>query len=125
MIRTSLALMLALGVCAPCAAVAQTDMPSTAPAMGGTTMGGGMMMHKPTKEQIETAIKAAHPSLRQLRALKPMVQSFKAQSAAATDESEKIAAAKQLYAGMNTVFSPEQMMAFKESLKAQMMDAPH
>ncbi len=96
-----------------------TRAQSVAPAMGS-----GGAMQRPTKDQVETAIKATNPSLRQMRTMKPMLQNYKSEVAGAPDESSKKAAAKQLMQGMMTVLTPAQQATFKQSLMSQMM-APH
>ncbi len=80
---------------------------------------GGMM--KPTKEQVQTALKATHPSLRQMKEIKPMVETYKSQAAMATTDEAKQAAGKQLMTSMNTVLTPDQQATFKKSLVSQMM----
>jgi hypothetical protein len=101
---------------------------STAPGialaqMSSTTTTGGAMggMMKPTKEQVQTALKATHPSLRQMKAIKPMVETYKSQVAMATTDDDKKAAGKQLMTSMNTVLTPAQQATFKQSLVSQMM----
>ena len=107
---------LAITTLTPLASIAQT---APAPAGG---MGGAMGdMKPPTKDQIKTALKATNPSIRQLRALKPMMSNYQSQVESAPDQTSKRAATKQLVAGMKTVLSPEQQSAFKQSLMSQMM----
>ena len=89
-----------------------------------TTMSSAGAMQRPTQAQMETAIKATNPSLKQMRAMKPMLQSYKSQVASAPDDASKKAAGKQLMQGMMTVLTPAQQATFKQSLMSQMM-APH
>jgi hypothetical protein len=79
---------------------------------------------QPTQAQVQAALKAANLSLRQKRALKPMVDTYKSQVANAPNAQAKEAATQQLIASMKTVLSPAQQAAFKESLMNQMAAAP-
>jgi hypothetical protein len=97
-------------------------VPTVALAQTGTAPAGAMAM-KPTKEQVQTALKATNPSLKQMRELKPMMSSYQSQVAAAPDDASKKAASQQLMTSMATVLSPGQMTTFKQSLMSQMMAA--
>ena len=99
----------------PVATRAQSAAPAT---------GSAAAMQRPTRAQVETAVKATNPSLRQMRAMKPMLQNYKSDVASAPDESSKKTAAKELMQGMMTVLTPAQQATFKQSLIRQMM-APH
>jgi PBP1b-binding outer membrane lipoprotein LpoB len=102
------ALALAFGTCVPLASFADTPPAATAG------------MAKPTSDQVKAALKATNPSMRQLRKLKPMIETYKSESAGA-DDATKSAATKELFGGMKTVLSPEQMQTFKQSLMSSMM----
>lgn len=67
----------------------------------------------PTKQQLETAVKAASPTigqLRQLRKLEPNVNNM---------------TPAQLKQALAQIFSPEQLATIRQSLEAQGVSLPH
>jgi uncharacterized lipoprotein YehR (DUF1307 family) len=108
-------LILAIGI--PSAALAQSAPASPAAATHAAAM------KPPTKDQVETALKATKPSFKQMRAMKPMLDQYKTAAANAPNADAKQAAAKQLMSGMKTVLTAAQQATFKQSLMSQMKAA--
>jgi len=106
-ITTIAVLALAFGTCMPLASLADTPPAATAG------------MTKPSADQVKAALKATNPSMRQLRKLKPMIDTYKSESMGA-DDATKQAAVEQLMGGMKTVLSRDQMAMFKQSLMSAM-----
>ncbi len=98
-----------------CPTVAMAQAPTASPAMA---------MTPPTSDMVKTALKATHPSLHQMREMKPMVETYKSQTANA-DPATKQAAQKSLMQGIMGVLTPAQQTTFKQSLMTQMMAAGH
>jgi ABC-type transporter MlaC component len=80
------------------------------------------MAMKPTQEQVMTALKATKPSLSQMREMKPLLQTYKSETANADDATKK-ASAKKLIDGLKTILTPEQQDAFKKSMMSQLSAA--
>ena len=96
-----LALAGALGTAVAPAALVLTPMV----AMAQTTT-------KPTKQQLETAVKAAHPTIGQLRQLKQLEPNVNNMTPA------------QLQQSLHQIFSSQQLAAISQSLKAQGVSMP-
>lgn len=67
---------------------------------------------KPTKQQLETAVKAAHPTIGQLRQLKQLEPNVSNMTPA------------QLQQSLHQIFSSAQLAAISQSLKAQGVSMP-
>ena len=67
---------------------------------------------KPTKQQLETAVKAAHPTIGQLRQLKQLEPNVNNMTPA------------QLQQSLHQIFSSAQLAAISQSLKAQGVSMP-
>lgn len=82
------------------------------PALVFTTTAAMAQSQTPTKQQIETAVKAANPTigqLRQLRRLEPNINNM---------------TPAQLQQALGQIFSPQQLSAIRQSLKAQGVSLP-
>ena len=66
----------------------------------------------PTKQQLETAVKAAHPTIGQLRALKKLEPNINNMTPA------------QLQQALGQIFSASQLVAIRQSLLAQGVSLP-
>ncbi len=66
----------------------------------------------PTKQQLETAVKAAHPTIGQLRALKKLEPNMNNMTPA------------QLKSALGQIFSPQQLATIHQSLVAQGVTMP-
>jgi negative regulator of sigma E activity len=85
---------------------------AAAPAVLAAIPSVAMAQQAPTKQQLETAVKAANPTigqLRQLRKLEPNVSNM-------TPE--------QLRQALGQIFSPQQLTAIRQSLTAQGVSLP-
>lgn len=71
-----------------------------------------MAQSKPTKQQLETAVKAAHPTIGQLRQLKKLEPNINNMTPA------------QLQQSLHQIFSSQQLAAISQSLKAQGVSMP-
>ena len=81
-------------------------------ALASTTTAAVAQAQPPTKQQLETAVKAAHPTigqLRQLKALEPKVNSM---------------TPAQLQQALGQIFSAQQLVEIRQSLKAQGVAMP-
>lgn len=67
---------------------------------------------QPTKQQLETAVKAAHPTIGQLRQLKQLEPNINNMTPA------------QLQQSLHQIFSSAQLAAISQSLKAQGVSMP-
>ena len=67
---------------------------------------------QPTKQQLETAVKAAHPTIGQLRQLKQLEPNINNMTPA------------QLQQALHKIFSDSQLAAISQSLKAQGVSMP-
>ena len=67
---------------------------------------------KPTKQQLETAVKAAHPTIGQLRQLKQLEPNINSMTPAQVQQS------------LHQIFSAQQLAAISQSLKAQGVSMP-
>lgn len=67
---------------------------------------------QPTKQQLETAVKAAHPTIGQLRQLKQLEPNINSMTPA------------QLQQSLHQIFSAPQLAAISQSLKAQGVPMP-
>lgn len=68
--------------------------------------------NQPTKQQLETAVKAAHPTIGQLRQLKQLEPNINNMTPA------------QLQQALHKIFSDSQLAAISQSLKAQGVAMP-
>jgi hypothetical protein len=81
-------------------------------ALVSTTTAAAAQAQPPSKQQLETAVKAANPTigqLRQLRALEPHVNSM---------------TPAQLRQALGQIFSPQQLVEIRQSLQAQGVSIP-
>ncbi len=76
------------------------------------TPAAAMAQSQPTKQQLETAVKAAHPTIGQLRQLKQLEPKMNSMTPA------------QLKQALGQIFSESQLTAIRESLKAQGVSMP-
>ncbi|MGB8521177.1 MAG: hypothetical protein WCD38_13540 [Candidatus Tumulicola sp.] len=85
---------------------------AVAPAALVLTPAAAIAQSQPTKQQLETAVKAAHPTIGQLRQLKQLEPNVNSMTPA------------QLQQALHKIFSPEQLAAISQSLKAQGVSMP-
>jgi hypothetical protein len=85
---------------------------AVAPAALVATTTLAMAQSQPTKQQLETAVKAAHPTIGQLRQLKKLEPQINNMTPA------------QLKGSLQQIFSPQQLAIIHQSLKAQGVSMP-
>jgi hypothetical protein len=85
---------------------------AVAPATLVATTTAAMAQAQPTKQQLETAVKAAHPTIGQLRALKKLEPNMNNMTPA------------QLKSALGQIFSPQQLATIHQSLVAQGVTMP-
>jgi hypothetical protein len=85
---------------------------AVAPATLVATATAAMAQSAPTKQQLETAVKAAHPTIGQLRQLKKLEPNINNMTPA------------QLKSALGQIFSPQQLATIHQSLQAQGVSMP-
>jgi hypothetical protein len=102
-------LMQALRLLALASVLGTAVMPAALVVTGGAAMA---QSKQPTKQQLETAVKAANPTIGQLRQLKRLEPNVNNMTPA------------QLKQALSQIFSPEQLGAIRHSLAAQGVSLP-
>lgn len=82
------------------------------PALVFTTTAAMAQSQSPTKQQMETAVKAANPTIGQLRQLRKLEPNINNMTPA------------QLQQALGQIFSPQQLTEIRQSLKAQGVSIP-